>query len=231
MGRGTLEVLILTINMAIAFINQTSASNSGASSLTFTGPTVSGSNTIGFVSVMVQTNLTINTVTWGGVACTNINGLTEANFGVERLELWYIVNPSSAGSIVISRTGNTNALEGKATSYSGASQTGQPDASVTKQSSGVTSMTATLTTIANNCWTVINARSDVANLTAGAGTTLRGSYVGHGVFDSNAALPAGSTSLIVSDGSGAGDIWGCMASFSPVGGGAIAGDGLLMVND
>lgn len=200
--------------MATAFVNQTSGTSTGATSTTFTGPTVSGAFSIGFVSVSIQTDFAGMAVTWGGVACTFLNGKTEAAFGVERLELWAILNPSSAGSIVISRSGSSNVLAGKGTSYSGTTAFALPTKLTTNELSGATPMTTTLNSVATNSWTIINARSDAANLTAGAGTTLRGTYNNHGVFDSN-GIVSGTTSLVVDDASGGGDIWGCMAAFGP----------------
>lgn len=208
-----LETFIEKAEAAIAFGAVTNGGNGGASSLTFSSPDVSGSNTLGVVQVFVQTDLTINSVTWNGVNATFIGRETNAAVN-ERIETWYILSPAAGvTNVVISRTGSTNSLQGRAAYYTGVKQSGQPDASVTKIQASGTTLTTTLTTVADNSWTVLTARNDIGNFAASTNTTFR-SGLNQFHADNNANItPAGSYSMSVTLTDT--ESYSVMASFAP----------------
>jgi hypothetical protein len=163
--------------MAIAFNTSTQGKvNAGTSSLTISH-TASGSNRIAIIGVVNQnaTSGIVTGVTYGGVACTNVINNVQAGSGA-RLSIWYFIAPStSATNVVISRSNTSGALYGQVLSYTGASQTTQPDSSDDDGGTGnVTSRTATATSVANNIWAAAVAYNDNGNLAAGTNSTARG---------------------------------------------------------
>ena len=201
--------------MAIAFDSATQQADAGGiSSLTFSH-TCSGSDRILFVGTEGTTGGSdlITGITYASVAMTRI-GSAYKGAGGRFINLFYLIAPSTgANNIVISASG-VDVIGASASSYTGVNQSSQPDAFATATATAST-LTGTVTTVADNCWTVMFAHGD--NITAGAGTTVRATGSGYGICDSNGAkTPAGSTSLIATPSAS----WsGIIASFAPVGGG------------
>lgn len=205
--------------MPMAF-DASSSVNSGTTSPVTFSHTCTGSNRILFIGVDTNNNSVagdqVTGVTYNGVAMTLVDKILVDSFGEEYL--FVLFNPASGAntiSIAFNNSSDTN-VSAVATSYTGANQTGPVDASATGSANPASEITTTLTTIADNCWTVKGVRMGATG-TAGAGTTKRvenDSFVG--MYDSNAAItPAGSTSLIVSR-TGNSNLKSVMASFAPV---------------
>lgn len=189
---------------AIAF----DAASSGGTSSSGTGwtwsHTVTGTNTILLVQLNQNTDDHVSGVTYNSVAMTKLTGV---NFGVNpsNVSVWYLINPSTGANTISVSTNQDRSMVGSSVSYTGVSQTGFPDASGSANANGVTTITATLTTVADNAWVILfNSLSEgTDNQTAGAGTTLRRNTGNFGfanvsaIFDNNVAkTPAGSVSLI-----------------------------------
>jgi hypothetical protein len=204
--------------MAIA-VDATSSGSASATSVTV-AHTCTGSNRILFVGVWIQDSGTdkISGITYNGVSMTQIGKVINAQ--VESVYLYYLVAPASGtNNIVMSKTG-TDLGYVLGVSYTGAKQSGQPDASITNDATQETTTTTSVTTVTDNCWTLLMMKSTGTGNSAGTGTTLRLDGPGNdstGIYDSNAAItPAGSTSLIVTGGN---DFRATvMAAFSPVAG-------------
>lgn len=197
---------------AVAYGNYTTGSASSASSVTFSSPSVSGSNTLGTVMTFHQTNENINSVTWDGSGTFIARASQES--GGRRIELWYTLTPTAGvTNIVVTRDTASGLIRGDATFYTGMRQSAQPDAFTTSSASAVSTLTTTLTVVADGSWTVLAARNTAGNYSAGTGTTLR-SAVGNPVMgDSNAALSSGANSMSVTSASAT--HMGIMASFAP----------------
>lgn len=201
--------------MAIAFDSSTyGASAASAGTLTFSH-TTSGSDRILFVYVTIQ-NANSVSVTYAGNAMTSIH-VNTGSFSHYQ-SLWYIIAPTTgANNVVVTATSAT--IRAYASSYTGASQTGQPDASVVPSEATTTSYARALTTVADNSWIVwgMCAMSGAA-LTAGATTVVRHqpevTAFGTAFCDSGTLFtPAGSSTLTVTSSSQL--FCSIMASFSP----------------
>lgn len=146
---------------------------------------------------------TVTAVSYGGQSLSVVKKTTFPGSGRDGMTCWILVNPPS-GANTVALTGTFVAYV--PISYSGALQTGQPDASaVNNQDTSSTSITGTLTTINNNCWAVIGEVDSSGGESAGAGTTQRQVDTGIAYFvgDSNTFInPAGSKSLVVGYNSG-----------------------------
>lgn len=202
--------------MAIAFGAVTKGKDDGTvSSLTFTGPTVSGSNTIGLVHIITNnaSDDIVTGVTWGGSNMTRI-AIRDNNGGTQNAFAYYITNPSSAASVVSSCSTTSDGMYGHALYYTGAQQTGQPDSSNTGFATG--DLTLSTTVVASDCWLVSVARNDVAGIPgAGTGTTIRENDAAHAMAtgDSNGTVGTGSQSMGWTAASGT--TWGIIYSIVP----------------
>lgn len=200
--------------MAIAFDSSAIGSVTGSMSLNFSH-TCTGANRLLFVGVQGALADDITGVTYAGSAMTliikdNVGGTNQFNY------LFYLIAPSTGtNNVVVSSSVGIN-IAADSVSYTGASQSGVPDASVINSGSTVNTLTTSLTTVANNCWTVLSAlNGNSLTISAGSGSTLRQHQSLLGIFDSNGAkTPAGSTSMTVTS-SSPGQFSGLMASFSP----------------
>lgn len=201
--------------MAIAFDAFSDGVNFTESSpLTWTH-TCTGSDRLLIVGTVGDTaSDTVSGVTYNSVAMTKIAAVLVPDN--RYLTLWYLLNPASGANTVSVTSAGPAGAAGRSTSYTGVQQSGQPDASTTNTVSANTTLTTTLTTIADNCWTMLVAKATVATLGAGTGSTARTAVTEQlALFDNNAAItPAGSTSMTVTFGSG--NCGTVMASFSPV---------------
>lgn len=187
---------------------------------TFTHP-CSGSNRILFVATATHgavSGVSVTGVTYGGAAMTLIG--TKDNGANALLTLWYIVAPSTGiNNVVITKNVTDYSTQGYAISYTGASQTGQPDASSTGGPTTTGSYSQSVTTVVDNCWALmIGAGTSGLTLTAGSNTTIRFNaevvFTGSFLVDTNSAkTPAGTDTLAVTSSSQS--FFGVMASFAP----------------
>lgn len=204
--------------MTIAYSATSGGSGSGTS-VTYSH-TCSGSDRILFVSAFAPYPASGSTtgVTYGGVSMTKVDSnKPQANWDYS---LWYLVNPASGANNVVCTSSNTvsgSFYMSMAVSYTGASQTGQPDGSAKANGSGTT-LNQSVTTTADNSWVIGAGMSGAGSPTASTGVTSRNSQTFCRIGDSNAPkTPAGSYSMTYTTGSS--DNWGLlMASFSPAGG-------------
>jgi len=199
--------------MAIAFDAATDG-GAGGSPLTFSH-TCSGENRILFVACVDDTggSSLITGITYAGVAMTKIAGVQTPT---DRwVTLWYLIAPATgANNVVITLSGGM--VYAAAASYTGAKQSGVPDAYTSNTASNAPSITCTLTTIADNCWLVGSFKMVYGTTPSSGANTyqrLTADY-NRGLLDSNGAqTPAGSKSMSLSKNN---QWWGMvMASFAP----------------
>lgn len=202
--------------MPIAFDAASQNATNSVTELTL-AHTNTGANQIGFCGVGIgDANDWITGITWNGVAMTRINTQVIGGAANNRGYLYYIIAPTT-GNIVITSSNSVN-IRACATSYTGAKQTGQPDAQGTTSTGSTNTISSVLTSVANNSWHVSFANDDQGTLAASTGTTSRTvtSPASSRMGDNNAAItPAGSNTMIWTDtGAGAG-MAVCGATFAP----------------
>lgn len=199
--------------MAIARDASTEWGTTTWTSLTFSH-TCTGSNLLLFVGVRWDGwSDSITGVTYNWVAMTKIIWHNDA--GNRRTYLRYLIAPATwAHNVVVSSSWSV-LLNGNASSYTWCKQSWVPDASAKNSNASASSLTTSMTTVADNCWGVL---VGVTNVTQAAGTwsTQRtlSTDTAFGIYDTNGALtPAGSKSMQVTA-----VAWGMntvMASFEP----------------
>lgn len=201
--------------MAIAY-DATAGANTGAPATSYTyAHTCTGSDRILFVGAMIAIGTdTITGVTYNGTATTLIASQKMSTASGYYAKLYYLVAPSTGANNVVISSSSSGFIFGKSASYTGASQTGQPDGSTTGTTAG-TSYTTTLSSTADNCWAVLYDAGDRQPV-ASTGSTQRSAGSNDGIFDSNSAkTPAGSISMTLTRASGGGQAE-VMATFKPV---------------
>ena len=204
--------------MAIAFDAGTNPTYVNAATHTF-AHTCSGSDRLLWVHCWRRSGDAVTGVTYNGVAMTSLGTeiLAQTTSGNAYLTLWYLVAPATGSNnvVVTSVSALTEHID-SASSYTGCSQTGIPDAQATLSNTTQTNTTGTVTTVADNCWAIMFLRTQTGNSTAGASTTRRTDAAGFTqTFDGNSPkTPAGSYSLNATHSNGQTGYW--MASFAPV---------------
>jgi hypothetical protein len=187
--------------------------------------------------VMVWTSFgakTVTGITYNGVALTEIGTDVDDATGNRHLAVWYLVGPATGAHnivITLNTTGNVSAISA---SYTGASQTGQPDSTAAQPSTSTGDLITSTTTVANNSWTILMVGSlgGIAS-TGGTGTTVRFDEfndLGLIYADSNGPIsPAGSSALELTNASSQ-EYFGRIISISPSAGTVKTVNGLAKAN-
>jgi hypothetical protein len=179
--------------MAIAF-DAASEGYASGTSLTVSH-TVTGSAPLLIACVGTNgTNDTVTGVTYNGVAMTQL-GTVENTYN--RLYIYGLLAPATGTHDIVVSNSASVGIRLRAASYSGAKQSGLPDAVATWSTASGTSTTMTVTTTVADCWLVAMARNGYDNYTIGANTVKRSpSADGETVLlDSNGPRSTGSNSL------------------------------------
>lgn len=199
--------------MAIAFDAATNGGALAASPKTFSH-TVTGSSTFLWVIARhVQSTDVVTGITYNSVAMTKATfEPPDAGVNYYALSMWYLANPST-GSNTVSITTSSGTVSGYAVSYTGVA--GGYDASNHGNVSATTTVTGTVTTVADNCWAVMAFSEGDGASSAGTNFTTRINDTAQLIGDSNAAItPAGMYSMSGTWGSSATAGW-VMGSMSP----------------
>lgn len=185
--------------MAIAFDNATNGGTDSGTSITFSH-TCNGSDRFLVVACIGQVGAGADDVTgatYGGVAMTLIKKFVDAS--ITRFGYFFaLTNPASGANNVIVSCSNPHFLAAGAASYTGVSQTGQPEAQndsyTDGDADGLTQIDVTALTA--DAWAILGtfghdgangAPSAVANITR---RTYESTFGTWGLFDSNGAVGA-----------------------------------------
>jgi hypothetical protein len=215
--------------MAIAFDATTDgSSNGGGGNLSF-NHTCTGSDrflVVSFTGDVGGGADDITGVTYNGVSLTLIAKRTDAS--ISRMGYCYgLMSPASGSNSVVISASGSHFLIGGASSYTGVSQTGQPEVtqSFYSDADADSSVTNALTPTSADSWVILSTHGyDFSNgaPTAGAGSTRRNydpSFGLWGLFDSNGPKPASSYSMTWTYPNTGADMASIMFSLGPAGGG------------
>jgi hypothetical protein len=208
--------------VAIAF--DTSINPGGTTSTTWSwSHTCTGANGLLIVGVLGGTTNITKSATYNGVAMTKIGPsriLTDNHY----MTLFFLLAPATGANTVVVNSGSSDLIVPYSCSYTGVQA--YDTSGSTLPSATQTTLTSSLTTGHNNCWTMIICRAGAGTTSAGTGTTQRQNGSNFLMGDSNAPItPAGSTSMSVNS-SPAEHMGSVMISFTPnippvVGGGML----------
>lgn len=204
--------------MAIAYDNATSNTSSGTSQ-SFSH-TTSGPDRLLIVYCLSDAGgATVSAITYNSVALTFIG----TNTGLNNFHAYYIIAPAS-GSNTVAITWSTSGLNfAYAVSYTGVLQTGALDSQDLNNNGAFgTSYNSTYSTVINSdCWIMsccFVTTSNASSPSAGTNNTFRARAQrlssGHrvGVFDTNATMPTGTSTLGYATGASA-DFYTLQAAF------------------
>lgn len=201
--------------MALAYDNSAQSTYLNNSGQTFSYTVGAGTKRILIVGIAVVGVQTVTSITYAGTSLTFINSISNAGTA---LRLYYLINPTSGANNLVWTLSSGVSNQAFLISYSGASQSAQPDASSTGGPTNTTNYSQSVTTIADNCFQVLFASGVFGTPTGGTNTTVRQDNTGtNGLFlvDSTAAkTPAGTATLAVSTASAFNYI-GAMVSIAP----------------
>lgn len=207
--------------MANIAYNATANGTAASTSLTI-AHTCTGSNLILLVGVLVTTTETdvITGVTYNSIAMTRVttHGLV-VNAGLgSSMYFYYLIAPSTGANNIVITASASHTLRGVSTSYTGVRQASQPDAANSGTADVANTITTSVTTVANNCWTVSISYNDSDFPAASTGLTERTQSSIFGIGDSNAAItPAGAYAMTWDTESAGSVSWGMAAvSIAPV---------------
>ena len=150
--------------------------------------TCTGDDRILIVSGMTGTGSDeVTGITYNGVSMTKITSIQGGN--TRYISSWYLIAPAT-GSNTISASFSGSYFAGIATSYTGAKQSAQPDASATETASSVTLLSTDVTTVADNSWLILTSGAGANGIGGGTDTVLRVTGQGSastyfGLMDSN----------------------------------------------
>lgn len=206
--------------MALA-VDATSTGTTTGTSLTVSH-TCTGSNLLLLVGAYTHGTLTdiVTGITYAGTAMTRINTVTNSGGGntASRLYLYYLINPATGANNVVTSLSESRTVLNANTSYTGAKQSGQPDAGNTAFSATVTTLGVTITSVADNSWLVGTLRGHSGTVTAGTSTSQRIDHatVGLGFYEltANPISPA-AAKTINADTTIASDMMWCLATIAP----------------
>ncbi len=188
--------------------------------------TAAGSNRIGFVGCLGDNTAggadDLAGVTWGGNAMTLATKIGGPILTSTRWQYVYLIvaPPTGSQSIVVSASSSHYLLCGSA-SYTGATQSGQPDALASNQSAsdGSIELISSITVVANNSWVFLYEQgNDGVGGTAGTGATFRltnAAFKNWTIFDSGGPVATGSYSMTTDRASNTVGITHILVSFSP----------------
>ena len=205
---------------AIAY--DTSTANAGGTSGSFSY-TVTGSNPILFVHTNGDFASTASgqTATYNSVSMTKMLSQNTNSAGTQYGQCTFGLPACATGSNTLAyNSGGADPVRLMVSSFSGAKQTSQPDASAQTKSSGSgnTGNTQSVTVVASNCWIVYGVYNNGGTIAVTSGATKRQNPVSRtdGWWgDTNGTVSTGSNSATCTWASSSN--WGTQAvSFSPV---------------
>jgi hypothetical protein len=189
------------------------------STLSFDGPSVSGTNTLAVVALMTAGTTQVTGITWGGVAMTEAAGANATTSGVRR-QIFYLAAPAAGiSTVAVTASGVWSRFYGSAQFFIGADQSSPLDTSGNGTGTATATFTGTATTNFADCM-VVDTIVNPSNLLALPELQAQWSQLG---FDGSYGwgssyrrhVSASSPSVSWSHSSSADWYWG-WASFKPV---------------
>lgn len=181
---------------AIAFDNFTSYDGPGNENTSTFSHTNTGSN----LFMVVHTRAVSGTETVTGTTYNAVSMTKSANLNVgvasnDNISFFYKAGPSSGANNVVVSSSNSNLENHRAASYTGASQGAIDNTGSTNPgNSGATSLSLSITSVADNCWITAGLRNEAGDFTASVGT-LRGAGNAIAICDNGPKTPAGSVTV------------------------------------
>ena len=213
---------------AVAFDAAVTEQNTGTTSPATFSHTCTGANLVLFLASFLDGTAAITDITYNSVSSSALNTVNSAPASVD-LYLRYLAGPATgANTVSVAWSGTPSFSRSYASSYTGAAQTGIPDAQNTGAQAGGSSLAVIITVVATGCWVVAFERGENSGkATSVTNVTTNRSGTDGGFWDSGGTVSTGSftatANWAIAQGAGSGM---CIASFAPVGSAIKTIDGL-----
>lgn len=193
--------------MALAYVNGATGTAT-ATSLTF-ATDCTGADIL-LVGFSISTG-TVSSVTYNGVSMS----LATSNTSNIKTYLYYLVAPSAGSNNVVITASGSATINGASVCYSGAKQTGQPEAVSSSSDILLSDISVNVTTTTDNAWVVaIGAVSLGTTLTRLSSGSTRQNANKVIMFDFGPKTPTGSVTSSFSSNNGFDTMAICVASIS-----------------
>lgn len=202
----------------IAFDNSAQGDTSAATSLTYSHTNTAGNLLI--VACGVPATDSITGVTYAGVSMTLIDKIASGAPDGRWCYLFYLLAPATGANNVVVSSSLPDFIYANSVSCTGVKQTGQPDSHNTAPAVNAASITASTTTVADDCWTFSTFRTNdsafptVTSSPSGATVRRTGDSAG-AEYDSNGSVGAAGTKSITLTYGASRFMAGVIASFAP----------------
>lgn len=182
--------------MAIAFVAAATGDSGGASTTVTSNITSLGSDRFAFIESRSNSNTNdLSSVTYDGAPASLLG--TYSISANDRVWVHDVINPSTTtNAAVISTWSSSHVVNNRVTVYSGAKQTGQPEAQGVGTVSGATTITASVVTVSANAWHLAAMRNDQGGFTITGGTDRIAGGNALIIADNGPIIPTGATSIV-----------------------------------
>lgn len=195
---GGVQIPVSPFLFAIAVDTATQGATATGSPKTW-NHTCTGSDLMLFIQTAINSSSqTTTSVTYNASAATDAGVVATYTTGGGKSQIFYKLSPST-GSNQISCSFTGGYFAGNSCSYSGVKQSAQPDGSGTATTNSNTTLTASFTVTASNCWIMASVANNGVATAAGSGTYLRqqGANVLGALYDTNGTVGTGTQSVTV----------------------------------
>lgn len=174
--RSLFQLLIPSAEAAIAFDASLADASVGPATSQIRSFTITGSNTALMVAVQHTTAANVSSITYAGVALTQIHANQLMETGANRADLWYLVGTATGANNLVITMSASDTFRSSALSYTGVmagGDTGGTDSKATLSWDEVSgNQTLTHTTVSTNTWITFYGRTKDP-YTAGTNATFR----------------------------------------------------------
>jgi hypothetical protein len=211
--------------MAIARVTSASNTTTGSATITTSYTIAAGSNRLLIGGGELQTGAPFTAFSYNGSAGTIDISKTDTG-GSNTACVASKVGPDvGTFNSVLTKTGSADGLYIGLMDYTGVKQTAQPDATASANTASGTSLSYSITTVADNCWIMTCAGGTQASLDGSTNFTVQQTPApGIKVGDSNASVGAAGSKTVAMNMS-SGRIWSASASYAP----AITANGNMLM--
>lgn len=204
--------------MAIARVSSDSAfENDVAAFLTISFPVTGGSTSLLVSSEGQQSGLPVVSWTYNGDSLTTDKEEEDPSAAANNIRVGSLVNPDAGThDLTFTKSNATGFISLCVAEYSGAKQTGQPDATASDSSASASGLSYTITTVSDDCWVMTVASNTTGVLNSGTNYTIieQPSTSNAAFGDSNASVGAAGGKTVSMSGN-SGRWYAASASYAP----------------
>lgn len=205
--------------MAIARVSSDGKfENDGGTSITLAFTVAAGSNLLLIGAAQYFETPSVS-FTYNGDAGTKDKEQTRPTTTTSAAVIYSLVNPDVGASqnAVFTKTGAVGGVSLSCADYTGVKQSGQPDSTGSASSTSASSLSYTVTTVADGCWIMSSEYDFIGGSTPNGTnfTVLQTPTAGNNFGDSNGSVGAAGSKTVEANFSASGICFMCSAAYAP----------------